>query len=114
VHSGAAFSIAFEHGVRIHQLTSSAISHHENILVAKACELASKTVTSIELPGGPNATVTLLRGVTPDRDRNPFGQLNIGLVDITDHADHIGIGLRLVSHDGEGRPVTVFDSGEIA
>lgn len=113
VHTGSAFTLDFGGGVQMHQLTSSAICNVESRLVAWAAELASKSVDSIALSGGSRATVRLLEGVTRGRDRNPFGRLNIGLVDVTDYGDDVAVGLRLVSHDGKGNPVTVFDSGEI-
>jgi len=113
VHAGAAFEIDFEHGVQIIQLTSSALSNREGWLVEKACEQAARSVDSIEVPGHSRGAVGLIRGSDPDHDANPFGRLNAGIIDVYDHGDRVGMGLRLISHDGEGNPVTVFRTGEL-
>lgn len=111
VHSGAAFQIDFESGPRILQLTSSAISNHESAILSWASEFAAKTVSQIDGDPRVRGHVELLEG-TESAHRNPFGDLNVGLVDVVSRGETVALRLRLLSHDGEGHPVTVYDSGE--
>ncbi|MCX4239238.1 alkaline phosphatase D family protein [Paraliomyxa miuraensis] len=113
VHAGAAFEIDFSGGVQLVQLTSSAVSNREGWLVRKACESAAHSVKRIELLDGRHGDVGLIRGQAEGRDHNPFGDLNAGIVDVYDHGDRVDVGLRLVSHDGEGNPRIVFETGEL-
>ena len=115
VHAGSAYEIDFaEQGVQLFQLTSSPLSNEEGWLNARAGEAAAQALSSLELSDGRCATVTSLRGRHANVDQNPFGGLNMGLVDISTDADGLAtIGLRLVSHDGEGMPVTILDTGPL-
>lgn len=110
VHSGAAFQIDFHEGPRVLQLTASAISNRESALLSWTSELAARTVSQIDGDDDIAAKVDLLSGVN-EAAKNPFGDLNVGLVDVTEEAGGIALRLRLMSHDGHGRPRAVFDSG---
>ena len=58
--------------------------------------------------------VTPLRGRAEDVDKNPYGGLNMGIVDVSTDADGVAtIGFRLIGHDGEGNPVTILDTGAL-
>lgn len=111
VHSGAAFQIDFNDGPRVLQLTSSAISNRESAVMSWASEVAAKTVSQIEGQSETEGRVALLAGVDSSH-RNPFGDLNVGLIDVIDRGRTVGLRLRLSSHDGKHRPVTVYDSGD--
>ncbi len=115
VHAGSAYEIDFPYcGVQMLQLTSSPLSNEEGWLNARAGELAARVVSSIELGDGRSGSVTALRGRGANADQNPFGGLNLGLVDISTDAEGTAtVGFRLVSHDGAGAPKTVFDTGPI-
>lgn len=113
VHTGAAYSIDFESGPCFYQLVSSAISHRESPILSKASELASSTLNEVEVAGLPSARVEQLSGISKDVSHNPFGGLNLGIVDVVEREDRLNLGFRLVSHDGEGGVRTVFDSGEL-
>lgn len=113
VHAGAAFEIDFDGGVQMLQLTSSALTNREGWVVRAACKQAARSVDDIEIADDLRGSVNLLGGCSDAVARNPFGELNAGLVDVYDHGDRVGVGLRLISHDGEGNPTTVFDSGEV-
>ncbi len=115
VHAGSAYQIDFpECGVQMVQLTSSPLSNDEGWLNARAGELAAQAVSSVELADGRRAIVTALRGQTPKTDRNPFGGLNLGIVDVSTNGEGVAtISLRLVGHDGSGGPTTVLDTGAL-
>ena len=115
VHAGSAYQVDFaDDGVQLLQLTSSPLSNEEGWLNARAGEAAAQALSSLELSDGRSATVTSLRGRSEDLDRNPYGGLNLGLVDISTDAEGLAtIGLRLVGHDGEGRPKTLLDTGPL-
>lgn len=111
VHSGAAFQIDFKHGPRVLQLTASAISNHESALLSWTSELAARTVSQIDGDDDIAGQVQLLPGLG-EAVKNPFGDLNIGLVDVTEKDTGVALRLRLMSHDGRGKPLAVYDSGE--
>ncbi|MCR9160005.1 MAG: alkaline phosphatase D family protein [Nannocystaceae bacterium] len=115
VHAGAAYEVDFaEDGVQLLQLTSSPLTNEEGWINAKAGELAARAVSTLDLADGRHAAVTRMRGLEPGVDHNPFGGLNMGLVDIeTDARGVPTVGFRLVSHDGEGQPKTVFATGPL-
>ena len=115
VHAGAAYEVDFGlSGVQLLQLTSSPLSNEEGWVNARAGEFAATAVSTLELADGRHADVTRLRGLQAAVDQNPFGGLNMGMVDIeTDARGVATIGLRLVSHDGEGRARTVFSTGPL-
>ena len=86
---------------------------HRRMIAAKAMSNLARTVSHIQLKDGVRGEVSLVRGIDPHVDRNPLGDLNAGIIDVIDHGDRVGIRLRLVGHDGHGRPTTMFDSGEL-
>ncbi len=114
VHAGAAFSIDFaDEGAQLLQFTSSALSNQQGWLAEVASGQSVHTAEAITLGDGRTGNVSLLRGRSREHDHNPYGGLNAGIVDVFDHGDWVGVGFRLIGHDGEGNPVTRFDTGEI-
>jgi hypothetical protein len=82
-------------------------------LAGKVMTNIARTVSRIDLADGTSGEVGLIRGIDSTVDRNPLGDLNAGIVDVIEHGDRVTLRLRLISHDGNGRPITVFDSGEL-
>ena len=113
VHTGAAYRIDFEDGPCFYQLVSSALSNRERLLMSKASETASRAVNGVDAERCPEAEVHLLSGVAADRSHNPFGGLNIGLVDVIDDGNRIALNQRLISYQAGGEPLTVFETGEL-
>jgi hypothetical protein len=115
VHTGAAYRVDFQDGPRLFQLVSSAISNREQPIMSTVSEAASRAVRVVDADRLPNGEVRLLPGMDNGRSKNPFGGLNLGLVDVIDQGHHVAIRQRLISYDeADGSPRAVFDSGVLA
>lgn len=112
IHTGAAFRLSFPSGIRLYQLTSSAISNREGKFRSKVFELAPKAVSSVDFGDGLEAKVELIKGSDEDSAHNPFGGLNIGLIEVEDDGREAKLRFRLIADEPEadGRPRTVFAS----
>jgi alkaline phosphatase D len=99
VHIGCAFKIAWKGPGKqpvLYQFTSSAISNRMKKLQTEISESPLKLTKEMELSGGLKADTHLL---SPIKDgQNPFGGLNVGLIDIDNKGDESDVTLRLVGY----------------
>ncbi|HJL15331.1 MAG TPA: alkaline phosphatase D family protein [Sandaracinaceae bacterium LLY-WYZ-13_1] len=113
VHVGAAMRLNWRHdSLRTHQLVSSAISNHQGALHERIAEAVPKTSSVMGRARSIYAEAELLKGAD-GANRNPFGGLNVGVIDFEGRGAETGVRMRLFSHDDAPvpAPVPVFDSG---
>lgn len=110
VHAAAAYQLELESGACIYQFVSSAISNHESFLHRKASELVSQMYGDVELANGRVLKMSSLEAARPDAAANPYGGLNMGLVDVKTEGGRCTITFRVISYRADGEPVTVFES----
>ncbi len=102
VHIGCAFKIEWQGPGKqptLYQFTSSAISNRMKKLKTEMSELPLKRPGEIELRGGLKANTRLL---TPIKNtQNPFGGLNVGIIDVRKSDDVSDVTLKLVGYKEE-------------
>lgn len=118
VHLGCAFAIHWQGGTKpiLYQFTSSAVSN-----LQKRFEIGLQGVGVQQFQPlscgrkGPSARVNLLVGAGSTAYRNPFTDLNVGIVEVTDRGDHSNVKLKLMGPPKEDGPAAVemFVSGEL-
>lgn len=116
VHLGCAFAIDWlgDHPGRLYQFTSSAVTHATRGFSSWAAGHLPRAELLLKLEEGPAARLVRMDGVG-GADQNPYNALNVGLVEVHDRGAHSTVRFKLVGQDARhpGRPVTVFDSGEL-
>jgi len=117
VHIGCVFAIQWKGtgGPRLYQFTSSAVSNRLKKLEAYFSQIPPQLVTSLSLKGGPEAEVSLLGSVHESRAENPFGGLNLGLIEIADAGGHSTVNLKLMGYPPveQWKAVAMFESGRL-
>ena len=118
VHVGCAFDIRWEKedNLRIIQFTSSAISNRLKGYESYASKLASKLVSVIKCKNGLRAKVSLLKSIKKGlKDKNPFGGLNVGIIQIKNKGNKCNINFKLIGYgaDEQQNAETMFESGEL-
>lgn len=113
VHAAAAYDLALQGGTHIYQFVSSAISNRESLLMRKATEFATQLVSKVELEPGCVIDVSALPDARGCAGANPYGGLNMGIVDVATAGEVCSVTLRIISYDdanSDGGYVTVFES----
>ncbi|MBI5477700.1 MAG: alkaline phosphatase family protein [Deltaproteobacteria bacterium] len=118
VHIGVGFAVHWKGGSKpiLYQLTSSAISNRLKRPEAFFSKIAPGLEQPIDCDWDGSARVRLLgtKGEeTPPH--NPFGGLNVGIVEVRDRGDHSTIRFKLVGYPAghELEDADMFDSGEL-
>lgn len=115
IHVGCAVQFKWkESSARAVQLVSSAISNHQGLAHRLAAESAP-AMRSVMGKGRRLYTEAALIEGREGLNKNPFGGLNFGLVDIQTEGTDTTVRLRLVTADDGDIPApkTVFDSGQM-
>jgi alkaline phosphatase D len=118
VHIGCAFSIKWSGrgGPTLYQFTSSAISNKMKKLMVQASVVGPKLFrlsSSLDIKGGvPKAKVKLLGAGRGARKENPFGGLNIGIIDVQKQGAKSIVTLKLIGYtdDDHTRGTEMFTS----
>ncbi len=110
VHTAVAYELEFEGGRRMYQLVTSAISNHEGLLHRKLSELASQMIDEVEFEQGRVLKVRSLKPARAEAGANPYGGLNMGMVDVSTVGGVCSITLRVIGYRDGGEAVTVFES----
>lgn len=118
VHIGCAFEIRWkkENNLKIIQFTSSAISNRLKQFETYASKLGPKLASDIKCKNGPSADVSLLKSITKgSKDENPFGGLNVGIIQIKNRGNNSNINFKLIGYepDEQWNAETMFESGEL-
>jgi hypothetical protein len=118
VHIGCVFAIQWKgpdpDEPTLYQFTSSAVSNRLKKHEAFFSKIPPKLVTSLKIRrGGPEAEVGLLDSASDSTAENPFGGLNIGLIEIADAGGHSTVNLKLMGYPPveQWKAVTKFESG---
>ncbi|MDT8301885.1 MAG: alkaline phosphatase D family protein [Sedimentisphaerales bacterium] len=104
VHIGCAFSIKWpgKGGPTLYQFTSSAISNKMKKLMVQASVVGPKLFrlsSSLDIRGGvPKAKVKLLSAGRGARKENPFGGLNLGIIDVEKQGTKSKVILKLIGY----------------
>jgi alkaline phosphatase D len=103
VHTGCAFEIAWKGGQkpRTFQFTSSPISNKLCRFQAHLSSLGASLseFSTLRCAGGPEARLSLLRGVD-GADQNPFTGLNMGIIEVRTQADgSVNLRWKLMSYE---------------
>ncbi|NMO19378.1 alkaline phosphatase D family protein, partial [Pyxidicoccus fallax] len=116
VHLGCAFAIDWLGDARgtMYQFTSSAVTHLTHGFSAWAARHLPRTELLLKVEDGPAARLVRMDGVG-DADHNPYGGLNVGVIEVHDRGAHSTVRFKLVGQDPRhpDQPVTVFDTGEL-
>ena len=120
VHIGCVFAIQWKgpdpREPRLFQFTASAVSNRLKKHEAFFSKIPPHLVTSLKTSrGGPAAEVGLLDPLSDAADKNPFGGLNLGLIEISEAGSHSTVNLKLIGYPSkeQWRPKTMFESGEL-
>jgi alkaline phosphatase D len=118
VHIGCTFEIKWkkENNLKIIQFTSSAISNRLKKIEAYAGKLGPELVSELECKNGSSADVSLLKSTKKgSKSENPFGGLNVGIIQIKNHGNYSNVNFKLVGYeaDEQWNPQTMFESGEV-
>jgi alkaline phosphatase D len=118
VHIGCAFAIHWQNGKKpkLYQLTSSAVSNRMKKSDTYFSKVGPDMVSKLKCNDGkPSARVNLLKAAEGSDDNNPFGGLNIGIIEVTDRGDHSTVNLKLIGYPASDNTVheTMFGSGEL-
>jgi alkaline phosphatase D len=113
VHTGSVHELIWEDTEqRMFQLNASAISNRRTTALQWLMQTAPGLVQHIDIGAPyPRLRVHLMRG-EPGREHNPFGELNLGLVECLREREQTRIRIKLVAHDPLARLGTrvVFSS----
>jgi alkaline phosphatase D len=114
IHVGCAFRLDWADGVpSLHQFTSSALSNYTGRVMSWLAERVPYAATTLKSGDGASGNVTLLEG-TDGHDKNPFGGLNFGIVDVNLESGRAELEFKLVSvRDDSEEPDIVFASGRV-
>ncbi|MGB5812243.1 MAG: alkaline phosphatase D family protein, partial [Polyangiales bacterium] len=106
IHVGAMSEIEWSDGTRpILQLTSSAITHRDSLVVEKLAELTPRIPFHIDLGDGLSADTQLLAGHGA-ASSNPYGGLNFAVVQFATQGSEVGVHFKLFGDiDGDVKPV---------
>jgi alkaline phosphatase D len=118
VHIGCAFSIKWSGrgGPTLYQFTSSAISNKMKKLMVQASIVGPKLFrlsSTINIKGGvPKAKVKLLQAGKGARKENPFGGLNLGIIDVEKRGAKSKVTLKLIGYEdrNHSKGVEMFTS----
>lgn len=121
VHIGCAFAIRWkaQGDPTIYQFTSSAISNKMKKAEVEASVHGPSLfglTDSIQFGGqDPAAQVSLLKGGKGGLRNNPFGGLNLGIIEVRKRGNESGIVLKLMGYTEEDHqtPVAMFESEEL-
>lgn len=117
VHIGCAFEIRWEggHHGRIYQFTSSAVSNRMKKIETYFSLLGPQEKTKMCCGDGLDAEAHLLEAREGISDGNPFGGLNIGIVEVEDVGDYSTIQFKLIGYpyDDKTSHETMFGSDEL-
>ncbi len=106
VHLGCAFAIRWQGRGKqptLYQFTSSAISNLMQKSTTSFLELAPRTAGKIVCAGGLKAKTPLLDSRDPERcGENPFGGLNIGIIEVHKEESESPVTLKLVGYPQGG------------
>jgi alkaline phosphatase D len=102
IHIGCAFSIEWQGSSpqpTLYQFTSSAISNRLHRFEADFSKLGPSLERTVACQGGSTATTRLLAAAEDgDHDQNPFGGLNVGIIDIYKEETESPVVFRLVGY----------------
>ncbi len=114
IHVGCAFRLDWTDDLpSFHQFTSSALSNYTGRVMSWLAERVPYAATTIESAEGYKGNVVLIEG-TKGQDKNPFGGLNLGIVDVHLDAGRAELEFKLVSvRDDSEEPEVVFASGRV-
>jgi alkaline phosphatase D len=114
IHVGCAFRLDWADGLpSFHQFTSSALSNYTGRVMSWLAERLPYAATTLESPDGYKGDVVLIDGVK-GLNKNPFGGLNLGIVDVHLDAGRAELEFKLVSvRDDSDEPEVVFASGRV-
>jgi alkaline phosphatase D len=120
VHIGVGFAIHWigDNKPILYQLTSSAISNRMKKRDVFFSKLGPGLVQKIDCAWGGSARASLIGtrgGSLSPPSNNPFGGLNVGIVEVRRRIDHSTIRFKLVGYepDKEFASSVMFDSGEL-
>jgi alkaline phosphatase D len=121
VHIGCAFRIEWhgKKGPKFYQFTSSAISNKMHDLKIQASVVGPRLFKLYDTlkagAGVPNADVKLLRAKGGSRENNPFGGLNIGIIDVETRNAKSNVTLKMLGYTEEDHDtgVEMFTSRRI-
>lgn len=112
IHVGAVMELKWDRPVpSLWQLVSSAVSNRQKPLEALGADVLPRLGATLELRSGVCCEAHLCDGVG-SATQNPFGGLNVGILEFRRVEGGSTVRLLLVSHD-DGKPIVVFDSGEL-
>jgi len=103
VHIGCAFAIHWKGGTKpiLYQFTSSAVSNRLKQTTAYFSGLGPKLASNIDCgDDSPEARVNLIkpRKAEYHAENNPFGGLNIGIIEVSDNGDHSNVNFKLIGY----------------
>lgn len=113
VHIGCVFTIKWhgKNGPILYQFTSSAISNKMHDLKVQASIVGPrlfKLYDNLEIGGGlPKADVKLLKAKSGSRENNPFGGLNIGIIEVKTRNAKSDVTLNLLGYTDEDHDMGV-------
>ncbi len=118
VHLGCAFAIQWKGANKpiLYQFTSSAISNRLKALETYASKIGPKLVSELHCKENSlSADVHLLKAAKGANNENPFGGLNVGIIEIRDAGDHSTVNMKLIGYPPvqQWKPVAMFESGEL-
>lgn len=109
IHIGCVHEIRWHDGSRpLVQLISSGITHHVGRLVQEGSKLSIRWKRRLFMDGTEAAGIRLLPGI-PGHRHNPYGKLNLGIVECRHFDDATHMRFKLYGHSGSS-PVCVYQS----
>jgi alkaline phosphatase D len=114
VHVGCAARLDWDDGTPpLYQLTSSALSNYNGRVMSWLAERVPQTATRVECAGEFGGSVSLLDAPS-GHHKNPYGGLNLGVVDVHLENSHAELEFKLFSvAENSEEPELVFESGRI-
>ena len=109
IHIGCVHEIRWHDEARpLVQLISSGITHHVGRFIQEGSKLSIRWKRRLFLDGKEEARIRLLPG-TPGHKHNPYGKLNLGIVECRQEGDAARMRFKLYGHHGS-TPVCVYRS----
>nr|MDQ3370804.1 hypothetical protein [Myxococcota bacterium] len=109
IHVGTAFELAWDHGPVFHQFTASALTNQLDPLAATIYRLVPHTQRSLGCDDR-TAHVSPIAAAPGEPDANPYGGLNLGIVEVDDDGVRARVRFELITATAAGDPETVYRS----